>query len=100
MAYLNGQTPPQHKSLSDAVTAAKNLARAHLMAVARIHELQPQHSGFLGGVGIVNSLQLYRAKHLWNPIELIAAAVAEHFANWAFLDTILEGQGSASSNHG
>ena len=58
--FISGITPPNIKSLPAALDAALNLIRAHRLATAMIHEIQPpldlgpEHP--LRGVGLVNSL--------------------------------------------
>lgn len=81
LGFVKGTYPPNLRSPWAAVLAAFNLARAHQAVVAWIHRWQPPKREGLHGVGLVNSLQLYRGRFAW---------VVDALANWAYLHLALE----------
>lgn len=89
LGYLEGSIPPQIASPESAILAAWNLVRAHRLATATIHELQPvpqpNSSGNpLRGVGLVNSLDLYQPYNKLNPLDDLVTAIYVELSNWAF----------------
>jgi beta-glucosidase len=73
------------------------MARAHRMATARIHELQPLPApntpGMpLRGVGLVNSLDLYAPYNKLNPLDDIVTAIYVELSNWAFARAAVYGR--------
>jgi beta-glucosidase len=94
--FITGTIPPQIKFLPSAATAAFNLVRAHRLATAMIHEIQPPRdlgpSHPLRGVGLVNSLPDYEGYDPDNLFDTWAGQIADEVANWAFLHGAIEGQ--------
>lgn len=95
MGYLKGEVPPQLKGLDHAFSAAFQIARAHRMVTAMIHEkqgLSPSARGLDGklrGVGLANSFNLYTPYRSQHPKDREAARVVADLNNWAFLKGIL-----------
>jgi beta-glucosidase len=95
--YVNGEFPPNIKSLPDGFEAGYNLVRAHRMATAVIHEIQGPspnargRDGRLRGVGVVNSWQSYRPLHPWNPMDRSAAKLMAEIANWSMMRSFQNG---------
>lgn len=96
LGYVQGSYPPNHQSAREGVTVAVNLARAHRLVTALVHEHQagacPDKAHGICGVGLVNSLQLYEAAHSWNPIERLSARAVEAISNWAFPALAIDGE--------
>ncbi len=94
--YLLGTAPPQMRSPAGAISAAFNLARAHRLATAKLHKIQPVRTPNkpgtpLRGVGLVNGLDIYDP---FNPADLQDAIVTElvrDFANWALPQSAVYG---------
>ena len=89
LGYLEGIIPPQMASPESAVLATWNLIRAHRLATATIHELQPLAApntpgNPLRGVGLVNSLDLYEASNRLDLLDDIVTAIYIELSNWAF----------------
>ena len=86
--YLEGLIPPQRASPESAIQAAWNMIRAHRLATARIHEIQPvlprnTPGTPLRGVGLVNSLDLYDP-YSSNLLDVAVTAIVVELSNWAF----------------
>jgi beta-glucosidase len=94
LGYIQGTYPPNHHSIKEGIDVAVNLARAHRLVTAMIHEKQPNAStqGGIHGVGLVNSLQLYEPARVWNPIERLSVRVIETASNWAFPALAISGE--------
>jgi beta-glucosidase/6-phospho-beta-glucosidase/beta-galactosidase len=77
--------PPQIKSPLAAIIATINVIRAHRLATARIHELQPRaYPGApLRGVGLVNSLEVFDPYRPGNGADIAATAAVDELWNWA-----------------
>jgi beta-glucosidase len=86
--YLEGVIPPQIASPESAIQAAWNMIRAHRLATARIHGIQPvfppnSPGTPLRGVGLVNSLDLYDP-YSSNLLDVIVTSIVVELSNWAF----------------
>jgi beta-glucosidase len=94
LGYVQGTYPPNHHSIKEAIPVAVNLARAHRLVTAMIHDRQPgvPHDHGIRGVGLVNSLQLYEASRAWNPVEQLSVRVIETVSNWAFPALAIDGE--------
>lgn len=94
MGYLKGDIPPQAMTVAEGFEAAYNLARAHRMAAAMIHDIQgrsPKGRGPNGaprGVGLANSLHLYDPYDPRDQRDVQAARTVADINNWAFLRAI------------
>jgi len=84
MGYLKGEIPPLQASLDSAYEAAYQIARAHRMAAAAIHDAQGP-----GGIGLANSFQLYDPFDPGNPMDVRAADTLADLNNWAFVRGVL-----------
>ena len=87
--YLEGTIPPQIASPESAITAAWNMIRAHRLATATIHALQPviargtADTG-LRGVGLVNSWDLYEPYNPLDPLDDLVTSIYIELSNWTF----------------
>jgi beta-glucosidase len=82
--YFYGNVPPQIASPLAAIKAMLNVIRAHRLATARIHELQPSASGAaLRGVGLVNSLEIFDPYRPQSAADIAATALVDELWNWA-----------------
>lgn len=83
--YFFGNTPPQISSPAAAVRAALNVIRAHRLATARVHELQPRplFSAQIRGVGLVNSLEVFDPYQPSDPEDVALTATMDELWNWA-----------------
>lgn len=94
MGYLKGEIPPEHLMVSDAFEAAFNIARAHRMVAAMIHNRQGYSPngrgphGELRGVGLANALNLYDPENPKNLKDVQGANGVAEISNWAFLRAI------------
>jgi beta-glucosidase/6-phospho-beta-glucosidase/beta-galactosidase len=87
--YLEGTIPPQIASPASAIIAAFNMIRAHRLATATIHAIQPVNApntpgAPLRGVGLVNSWDLYEPYSPLDPVDDIVTAIYIELSNWAF----------------
>jgi beta-glucosidase len=87
--YLEGTIPPQIASPASAIIAAWNMIRAHRLATATIHALQPLTSPntpgtALRGVGLVNSWDLYEPYNRLDPLDDLVTSIYIELSNWAF----------------
>jgi beta-glucosidase/6-phospho-beta-glucosidase/beta-galactosidase len=87
--YLQGTIPPQIASPESAIIAAWNMIRAHRLATATIHALQPLTSPStfdtpLRGVGLVNSWDLYEPYNPLDQLDDVITSISIEFSNWAF----------------
>lgn len=92
--YLEGITPPQIPSPLLIIPASWNMVRAHRLATARIHQIQPvppnQPSGPLRGVGLVNGLEIYDP-YSFDLADVVVNAIVAEIANWAFPNAAVYG---------
>jgi beta-glucosidase len=89
LGYLEGSIPPQSASPESAILATWNLVRAHRLATATIHEVQPlpqpnSPGTPLRGVGLVNSLDLYQPYNKLNLVDDFVTGIYVELSNWAF----------------
>jgi beta-glucosidase len=94
LGYVQGSYPPNHHSIDEGVKVAVNLARAHRLISAMIHDKQPGRAGPKGvhGVGLVNSLQVYEPARKWNVLERLTARIIATISNWAFPSLAIDGE--------
>jgi beta-glucosidase len=91
MGYLQGLVPPRSSSLRDAYEAAYQIARAHRLVAAMIHERQGPSPGARGpggrlrGVGLAQAIAGYEPEGPGDPKDRQAAETIADLANWAFL---------------
>ena len=89
MAYLAGMIPPQMSGLDNAFEAAFELARAHRMVAAMVHQKQGlsrnRPGGPIKGVGMVNSLQIYDPFDPESSDDQRAAQTLADLSNWDFI---------------
>jgi beta-glucosidase len=94
MAYLGANIPPQMSSLDSAYEAAFEIARAHRMVTAMIHEKQGLSAdargpdGELRGVSIANAFALFDPYNPRVNRDLQAASALTDLNNWDFVQGI------------
>jgi beta-glucosidase len=97
IGYGAGVFPPNHSSIEEVFQSSYEMARAHRMVAAMIHEIQPptkdarDPDGSLRGVGIAENVTLLEPANPWNLIDDIAASWASESYNWLFPKTVLSG---------
>jgi beta-glucosidase len=95
MSYLQKLTPPMTGTLDAAYESAFQIARAHRMVAAMIHEkqgLSPNGrgpNGELRGVSLANAFALYDPNDPSNPNDQRVAQVMADLNNWDFVHGLL-----------
>jgi beta-glucosidase len=86
-ALVAGRWPPGGRSITGAMRAASNLARAHGAAYRVIHRTQPR-----ARVGFANYFRLYDPADPRSPMDRLVAAQQDRFTNRSFLDAATTGR--------
>jgi beta-glucosidase len=92
--YLLGSFPPRLTSLDAAFEAAYQIARAHRVAAAMIHDTQGNSPGGRGpdgalrGVGLVSRLDVFDPESPARAKDVEAADAVTELVNWAFIKGI------------
>jgi beta-glucosidase len=96
--YLAGQWPPGAKDPARAVRALAAFERAHgLMAQAlrAADRNDADGDGHATRIGIAHNVRVFDPRS-WNPVDHVAARVADDFYNQQFLDAVTRGRVHAS----
>jgi len=86
-AYLFGDFPPGKKDLGAAMTAGRNMLRAHAAAYHAIHKIQPQ-----ARVGVAMNYRGFAPARSWSPLDRWAARTQSLMFNDLFPRAVQKGK--------
>ena len=90
--YLKGIMPPGEKrSLSGLIPVMRGILRAHTEAYHELHKLAGAYGRHIR-VGIAHHLRTMDPANAYNPLDVIAASLAEPAWNWALSDAATTGR--------
>lgn len=94
LGYLEGTIPPEVSSVSKTLIAASHVVRAHRLATAKIHEIQPVTSfkNTISGVGIVSGLDIYDPFDTHNFWDRWVGSIVDELSNWTLLTAAVYGR--------
>jgi beta-glucosidase len=92
--YLAGQWPPGAKDPARAVRALAAFERAHglmTQALRAADRVDADGDGHATRIGIAHNVRVFDAR-TWNPVDHVAADMADDFYNEQFLDAVAHGR--------
>lgn len=85
--YVTGEFPPGTQDIGRGLRVLRNLLRAHTAAYVACKELNPEPS-----VGIATNMFVYAPASRWNPLDRLAARIADQTMNGALLEYLVTGK--------
>ena len=95
--YVTGAHPPgEHRELKDVVPVIRGMIVAHARAYHRLHRLAKQ-TGKKIRIGVAHHLRVEEPKNPNNPLDRVAAHLADQIWNWTFPIAIETGRFQAKA---
>ena len=85
-SYLEGDWPPERRSIFAARRVVNNMVKAHCGAYKKIHRVLEEN--FDVWVGIANNNIYCEPYQKYNPFDVILVLILRYFTNFLFLDSI------------